>query len=92
MTAGGESGDEHIVRVDQEAFRVFAHIPDRQRGLDQRGIADGVGTDGITQDENIESRGKVLQGDRFRLAVREELITAAGADDHGAAPVNPQFL
>ena len=85
MPAGGEPGDEHVTRVDMVLLRILADVADSQRRLDQRGAVMCLVLNGVIENKHVQSGGEVLQRDRFRLAVGEELVAAARANDDGAA-------
>jgi hypothetical protein len=50
-----------------------------------------VRSDAVTEKENVESRRKELEHDRFSLAVGKEMISSAGANHNGAARVKLKF-
>ena len=85
VSAGGEPGDEHVTRVDMVLLRILADVADSQRRLDQRGAVMCLVLNGVIENKHVQSGGEVLQRDRLRLAVGEELVAAARANDDGAA-------
>ena len=85
VTARREARDEDIVGIHEILVGVLADVLDRQGGLDQRGIVEGVLLDGVAQDEDVQTRGEVLERHGLGLPLGEELVAAAGADDDGAA-------
>ena len=66
-------------------LRILADVADSQRRLDQRGAVMCLVLNGVIENKHVQSGGEVLQRDRFRLAVGEELVAAARANDDGAA-------
>ena len=78
--------DEDAVGVDAVFLRVFADMDDRGGHIGERARKERLRlTDGVSQNERIESLSHEVNCDRVALIGRKLAESAAGKDDHRGA-------